>query len=330
MAKRVTVYDIARELSISPSTVSRVLNNSVLVSDEKRALILHTADRLGYRKRVIRKQKNRAILNIVLVLPFRHEPGVDLFFAVGELISAIRVGIGETRTNVIVEVNDDELSLLDNKKLGDIDGIIFAFTDVTQQVLDLVVEREVPLVMINRLQDGADYVASDNEGGMALLLEKILERRQRPRVCFLGFRPIRYVSELRRNGVATACRTKGLAFGSRDAIELDSLADITSDLVHTLTERGYDAVMCVNDVVAVAVYQAALHSGMSIPESFSLTGYDNSPIRALFPKKIDTINLSTVALGKEAGGWLRRRIIERTQVGIQKRILGEYVPGNTI
>ncbi len=330
MAKRVTVYDIARELSISPSTVSRVMNNSVLVSDEKRSLILRTAARLGYQKRVIRKQKSRAILNIVLVLPFRHEAGVDLFLAVGELITAIREGIGQTRTNVIVEVNEHGLGFLDNKKLGDIDGIIFAFTDVTQPVRDLVRQREIPLLMINRLQDETDYVACDNEGGMALLLEKIIERRPQPRVCFLGFAPIRYVSELRRNGVAQACQANGLAFTPEDVIELDSLAGVTSDLVHALVHDSYDAVMCVNDIVAVAVYQAALHSRIPVPEAFSLTGYDNSPIRALFPKKIDTINLSTVALGREAGGWLRKRILERGTVGIQKRILGEYVPGDTI
>ncbi|MDT3357836.1 MAG: LacI family DNA-binding transcriptional regulator, partial [Spirochaetota bacterium] len=38
MAKKVTVYDIAKALDISPSTVSRVLNNSSLISEEKREL----------------------------------------------------------------------------------------------------------------------------------------------------------------------------------------------------------------------------------------------------------------------------------------------------
>jgi DNA-binding LacI/PurR family transcriptional regulator len=48
MAKRVTLYHIAEELGISASTVSRVLNNSTLISDEKSRLIIDKANELGY------------------------------------------------------------------------------------------------------------------------------------------------------------------------------------------------------------------------------------------------------------------------------------------
>ena len=69
MPKRVTVYDIAKKLDISPSTVSRVLNNSNLISNERARQIHKIAEEMGYRPRAIKKQVNRAILNIHLFLP---------------------------------------------------------------------------------------------------------------------------------------------------------------------------------------------------------------------------------------------------------------------
>ena len=69
LERKATVYSIANELGLSPSTVSRVLNNSSLISDSKRALILSTAERLHYRKRHIKRQGLRAIITIRLFLP---------------------------------------------------------------------------------------------------------------------------------------------------------------------------------------------------------------------------------------------------------------------
>ena len=50
---RVTIYDIAQELNISPSTVTRSLNNQTCISEETRKLVHDTAARLGYRKNML-------------------------------------------------------------------------------------------------------------------------------------------------------------------------------------------------------------------------------------------------------------------------------------
>ncbi len=120
--KRITVYDIAEELGISVSTVSRVLNNSTLVTGEKRKLILETAERLGYRKRSVKRPRQRVVLNILVFLPFHEERRLHLFYDAAELFLGIREGFEESRVNLITEINRTHIPLFDNKKLGDIDG----------------------------------------------------------------------------------------------------------------------------------------------------------------------------------------------------------------
>ncbi|MDD4647682.1 MAG: hypothetical protein PHP67_05625, partial [Sphaerochaeta sp.] len=67
-----------------------------------------------------------------------------------------------------------------------------------------------------------------------------------------------------------------------------------------------------------------------VPDLFSLTGFDYSPMLHLLDQRIDTIEFSLLKLGKEAGMWLNGRIINRLDNAIQKALEGDYIVGETI
>lgn len=330
MGKRVTVYDIADALDISSSTVSRVLNNSTLISDGKSALIRETAEKMGYRKRSIRRQKDRAILNIKLFLPDAAYTYVHLFYDVADLIGGIQEGFGEVKVNVITRLNDWDDTIFSNKKLGDIDGAIFAFSRPDEKLEAVVRERQIPMVLLNRPDEAGNYVMYDNQAGMRRLLEELAARVAGLRPCYIGFDPVQPVSRLRGEGVLKACGELGIPFSAEDSFSVGSIEEIDSAFIARLTGRGYNAVLAFNDLLAVYLYQAALHDGIRIPGAFSLTGFDNSPVRSLLSLKIDTIDLSIRNLGFEAGAWLRSYIVDRDETPLRKRIEGAYIPGDTI
>jgi len=120
--KRITIYDVAQEVGLSVSTVSRVLNNSTLISDEKAELIRKVATRMGYIKRPIRRQSSRTILNVKLFLPLHEESALHLFYDAPDLIDNIKRGFGETRVNIVAIAREDRTETFDNKRLGQIDG----------------------------------------------------------------------------------------------------------------------------------------------------------------------------------------------------------------
>lgn len=327
--KRVTVYDIANKLEISPSTVSRVLNNSLLVKDETRRKILRQAEELGYRKRRIRKQRKRAILNIFLFLPLLPSRQYHLFYDPVTLISNIESGFEDIRTNIICGINGDT-QYFENKKFGDIDGCIFAFTDPNSRLLERIQEAHIPFILLNRSHDRYSYIAGDNAAGMELLLRKMAEKKKALKPCYLGFRPVSAVSEERRKGFLQACESLGIEGNRKNCCELSSLADIDDGLIGRILDEGYNGICAFNDVVAVYFYQACMHRGIPIPRQFSLSGYDNSPVRMLLDKKIDTIELGSEALGFSAGEWLRQQIIERRSDVLQKRLKGAYLKGDSL
>lgn len=332
MGKRVTVYDISERLGLSPSTVSRVLNNSSLISEEKRQLILSTAEEMGYQKRIIRKQKGRAIINIRLFLPKTTYSYIHLFYDVAELVEGIELGFEETRINIITSLNEGDLSVFDSKKLGDIDGCIFAFTKPSQALEELLEERSVPFVLLNRPTAENNYVFVDNHRGMQKLIDAMYKKRGNAlKPCFVGFSQLPSVSRSREFGVAGACKEKGIAFDrNHDVIMVDSLDELREKVLPAIELNSYNGVLCFNDLMAVSLYQAVLQKGWKIPQRFSLSGFDNSPILQLLDQRIDTIEFSLTKLGEEASRWLSSRILDRVETSVQQAIEGPYIAGDTI
>jgi LacI family transcriptional regulator len=331
MTKKTTVYDIAHELGLSPSTVSRVLNNSSLISHEKSELIISTAERMGYRKRSIKRQKNRVIVTIRLMMPPAKYSYIHLFYDVSELIEGIQKGFNDTKVNIIISINDGDLTLFDSKKLGDIDGCIFAFTRPSLSLEAMLAEREIPFILLNREDKKNNYVMIDGLGGMQKLVNVMWDRYGKDlHPCYIGFSPLDAVSKRREEGVRLGCASLSIPFSDKDVFNIDAINELKDTVLPQILERSYNAVLCFNDLLAFSLYQSALNLSLAIPDSFSLSGFDNSPMLDLLDKRINTIEFSLRKLGVEAGLWLQHKIIERIDLPLQKNLEGTYIGGGTI
>lgn len=328
--RRITVYDLARDLGLSPSTVSRALDDSELVGEVTRSLVRAAAERLGYEKRTIQRPGSRSIMTIKLYIPESRDAYVHLFYDVAELIDGIHRGFGEVRINILTCLNDGSDSSFSSKKTGVVDGAVFAFTEADQRLCDRYADRGVPVIHINRVHPDRNYVAVDNYLGMETLLRRIVEERGGARPCFIGFSPVAYISRERRAGLLGAASKLGVSFSQEDCFEFDSIPGLDGAFVRSLAERGYDAVLCFNDLVAVHVYNRALREGLEIPRDFALTGFDNAPVLDLAARRIDTIEFSIRELGLRTGTWLKRCLIDRSTDDVRMTLAGDYVRGETI
>ena len=331
MGKRVTVYDIAEELGISPSTVSRVLNNSSLISDERSRQIQETAERLGYEKRVIKKHMSRVILNLHLFLPKTDNHMTHFFYNISELIESIQTGFGEVKLNIVTRVNDNNLEFLQKKKTGQIDACIFAFSSPSTVLSHELDQRSIPYILLNRRDENHNYIAYDIPGGISLLARSVLENRgENLKPCFIGFSKLPDVSELRQRTLMDIFRKEGVSFDESSSIVVDEIRDIPISAVEWVHKKGFNAVFAFNDLAALSFYQGACDRGIRIPEDISLTGYDDSPIQDLLSCRIDTIRLSIPVMGEMAGNWLKSYIIDKDETPLKVVLDAEYIPGQTI
>jgi LacI family transcriptional regulator len=331
LPKRITVYDIAEELNISTSTVSRVLNNSSLISDERSRQIRDTAEKMGYRKRVIKKHINRVILNLHLFLPETNNQLTHFFYNMSDLIESIQEGFGEVRLNFITRVNDGNLEFLERKKTGQIDGCVFAFTSPSLKLQKELNNRSIPYILLNRTLKNGNFIAYDVPQGIRLLSQKMIDRKGSGlRPCYLGFEKLPGVSQERYETALEFFRDKGIHFDKSSSLDIHSLDEIPSKAVQWVQENGFNAVLAFNDLIALSFLQACQYSGLRIPEDIMLTGFDDSPIQNILGRKIDTISLSIPLLGKMAGQWLKSNIIDRDQKELKEILTVSYVQGQTL
>lgn len=326
MQRKPTVYDIARRLGVSPATVSRTLNGSNLVSPQMQGRVLSAADALGYTRRVIRRPKARSILNIALFLPVTSARYAGLFYDVRELIAGVQEGLSTVRANLVVDLVGST-QLFEQKKLGELNGCLFAFCRPDERTAASIDDRRIPVALINRLDPKRTSVVPDTESGMRALVSRAREAGH-TRIAFLGFSGAPEVSEARRWSFEAACAEFGTA--GREARSVADVAEITSDLVQEVRSSGCTACLCFNDLLAMRFLDAARRAGLAIPADIGIAGFDNSPILDLSSTRIDTVSLSTAELGRRAGDWLSTAIIERSTGLVHERVPVVLVPGETL
>jgi LacI family transcriptional regulator len=327
-AKGVTVYDLARELGLSSATVSRALNNSVLVNDATRKGILDRAKRMGYVKRTIRRQSGRAIPTVALFLPRALEHYRQLFYDPAALIESIANVFLPSRVNIVTAVSGE--GIRGTRKLGGVDGCVFAFMRPEADLASALRARDIPFVVINRADPDTSFVSCDHDAGMTTLLARMRAARRALRPFYLGLLPVAEVSRARHAALGAACGVAGVPFGPRDAREVASLSEIDAALVRRVLSTGHDALVCFNDIVAIAALNAACAAGVRVPDDLMVSGFDNTPVMPISPLAIDTIDLEVELMGKTAARWLRDRILTRAGEPLTRLVAGRYVRGRTI
>ena len=324
-ASRVTVYDIAEAAGTSVSTVSRVLNGSALIADATRRAVLDTAEQLGYTQRRVRRPAGRSVLNIVVFLPRAAEPQAHLFYDAAALFAGIQSGLGDVRAHTIAAPNGST-SPFEGKKLGDIDGCIFAFCDPSPEARATLVEREIPTVVINRLDDAFACVVNDFTTGMASLAQAVAAKRPGP-AAWLTVETANPVARYRWEALLAQ---ESLEIGPGDRFEFASISRMTEQAVGAILEAGYSTLLCANDLVAVAVYERLLHLGVRIPEEIGVTGYDAAPVLGLVSQSITTVDLAGERLGHAASAQLVDAILARSVPTGRSFIPGELISGATL
>ncbi len=324
-----TITDIARALDISPGTVSRALNNSRLVSPALVARIAETADKLGYAKRNIRKQRSRAILSIKLVLPRHPEPERALFYDLVALTEGIRSGFRHCGINLLCDTASTKFEPFPHKKGGDTNGFIFAFNQPSPATLRELREVGTPFVVLNRSIPGVTCVASDNAKGMHDLAAHLLERKRSLKPAFISLNGLGQIGDERLAGFTRSCTTMGIPFDpDTDARSFGFISGISTNAIRRIVE-SHDALVCANDIIGTVVLAELNRLGVNVPARVAVTGFDDSPVRRLSRPLLTTIGIPLAKLAATAASRLESQIIEHETPEEITRIAGKLLIGET-
>ena len=302
----VTIKDIAREVGVSPSTVSRALSDSPLISEKTRQSVKEVAQKLGYERnelaRGLVKGSSGAIGLVVadITNPFFS----DIAQGVGEV--AHRCGYGVMLCNTAGKTNRESsyVRLLRRKR---VDGLILTSATMDDPYLGDLAKTRIPFILVSRLCNSVDapYVVANDRAGARLAVEHLIELGHE-RIGFIGGPANVQSSRDRMASYREVLREHGLA----EKEEWMSFSDFTQAAgrkvgrhMLSLPERP-SAIFAANDVTALGVLEVAEELGYQIPDDLSLVGYDDITYASLPRIQLTTVAQPAQEMGQIAGEWL--------------------------
>lgn len=307
MRARVTAAHVAHAAGVSRSAVSRAFTPGGSVSTATRLRVEAEATRLGYRPNALARTlitRRSRIVGVVMAAidnPFHAQllQCLDAALQARDLALLLRGAERPERTDELIR------QLLAYQ----VDGVILASGLLTSTAARACVAASTPVVMLDRLMraTGASAVGSDNLAGARLVAEHFLALGRR-RIAFMSGTKGVSTSSDRARGFLAGLSAAGLRPLARASGEYGYAAGRLA--AQALLAHRPDAIFCENDLMAMAVLDAARARGVAVPDDLAVIGFDDIPAAALPAYALTTIAQDAPAMADAAAELLAGRIEE--------------------
>lgn len=306
-----TIKDIARNLGVSVSTVSRALKDHPDISLETKQLIKAYAEQVNYRPNVLalslRKQKTNTIGLIIPAI-------VHHFFS--SVISGIEdLAYKEGYNLIICQSNENQhreainlQTLIDHR----VDGILVSLSKTTQSFEHFreAIDSGIPIVFYDRVTDALDsdkVIMDDFEGGR--IATNHLINRGCKNIIHLAAPQHLLIGMNRRRGYCEALKKAGLEIREDHILKCDTREEVLTLKNHLLNiAPSVDGIFAVNDSTAMAAIQVLQSKGFRVPDDIAVVGYGDGPNATIIHPELTTIVQKGYEMGRESVKMLLRRL----------------------
>ncbi|MEU9556230.1 LacI family DNA-binding transcriptional regulator [Streptomyces fumanus] len=299
MTARPRIKDVAEYAGVSPKTVSNVINDFEHVSERTRAAVREAIEALGYRVNLAGRQLRRGRTGMITLAV----PELDIaYFA--ELAQRVTAEADRRGLTVLLHptggVRERELAALRGFDAQFSDGVVLSPLALLPE--DLAGrDRRLPVVLLGERPagGGTDHVGIDNVRAAREATEHLLARGRR-RIAVLGgaVRGRQGTGRLRTDGHRAALAAAGLPFDPELVVPVAEYhwrdgARAAAGVLRA--PRPPDALLCMNDQLALGALRAAHEAGRSVPGDLDVVGFDD-----IEAARFSVPTLTSVAPDKEA------------------------------
>jgi LacI family transcriptional regulator len=307
----ITIKDIARELKISASTVSRALKNHPDISTETKKAVNELADKYNYQPNAVALSlKQRRTNTIGVVIP----EIVHYFFS--SVISGIEDVAYDQGFNVIIcqsnEKYDREVVNVRTLLANRVDGILASITKETLNYDHFykVQENDVPLVFYDRVIPNfqADQVIVDDLEAAYNATKHLIEGGRKKIAHFAGPQKL-LIGQLRKEGYLKAMHEAGIEIMDNWIVEADNFEKGRTAIMGLLDEKiAFDGIFAVNDLTALGAMQTLQKSGIKIPDQVAVVGFSDGRLSGITDPALTSVDQHGYEMGTVAAELLLDRI----------------------
>ena len=304
MQKETTIYDIAKQLQLSPATVSRALNDHPAINPNTKAIITSKAVEMGYRSNMFASNLRRQRTNTIGVIV----PRLDSAF-MSTVLSGMEKVANESNYNLIISQSLESVKkeVTNAKTMFDsrVDGLLVSLASDTENLdhFNTFFRKGIPLILFDRVipQKYCTNIVIDNLKAGYEATNHLIEQ---------GCKRIMHVSgSLQRNVYAD--RLKGyrqalLEHGLPTGDELERSTNLTrqdglavAEYIKSMVNPP-DGLFIASDFCAVTCISALKQGGFSIPNDIAVVGFNDDPVSLVIDPGLTTIHYPGQEMGEIA------------------------------
>jgi len=308
---QVTIKDIAKELGISPSTVSKALNDHPDISQVTKKVVRDLVEKWNYKPDPIALSlKSGLTKTIGVIVP----EIVHYFFST--VISGIEDLAYDSGYHVMFcqsnETYEREVKAVQTLLSSRVDGILVSITKVTKDFghFRKIQDNGIPLVFFDRICNelDTDRVIVDDEQGAFDAVEHLIKTGCKNIVHLSGPQNLQ-IGKNRKDGYLRALRYYNQITDEQNIIKCDTREEATI-IVPELMKRTNrpDGIFAVNDLTAVEAMNMIKECGFNVPKDVSVVGFTNGMISDITCPTLSSVEQHGYMIGKEAVKLLINRI----------------------
>lgn len=321
---QVTIKDIARELGISPSTVSRALKDHPDISPETKKAVNALAKKLNYQPNAIALSlKHSRSFTLGVIIP----ETVHYFFS--SVISGIEDIAYEAGYHIMIcqsnELYDREKSNANMLYSNRVDGLLVSLSKETRDFshLQFFHQNNIPVVFFDRGTDAfpCDQIVIDDYEA-AFRIVSYLIRQGHKKLIHLAAPQHLDIGYNRKKGFEDALLQNGLPFSEKQIIYADKF-DQGSEAVEAIIQTGNlpDGIFAVNDLTALGALRTLKRHHIKVPTDIGLAGFGNGQNAILVDPPLTTIDQNGYNMGKKAA----KVLLERINNGMENYIPQKHI-----
>lgn len=293
----VTLRDVAADVGVDVSTISRVLQNKGRVAEGTRARILEAAGRLGYKVNPIARALKTARSSTILMVVPQIENPVFASAIIGAESEARRAGYALL---VCYEQGDGRQLMADLARTSLIEGVVIASFDENDGLRRTLAANDRPHVVLNRhLAGDENCVAIDTGAATRIGVEHLISMGHR-RIGHLAGRRGRFNGEMRLRGWQGALAAAGLEHGENLVAEAGYNPEEVPAALDRLIAEGVTAIQAATLLTGVAAISRLHELNLRVPGDISVvTMHDDLLARVVYPQ-VTTVALPTMEMGSAA------------------------------
>jgi LacI family transcriptional regulator len=321
---RITIKDIAKELGISPSTVSKALKGHRDISSSTKKSVRELAEKWNYKPdQIALSLKSGLSKTIGVIVP----EIVHYFFST--VISGIDDLAFDSGYHVMFcqssELYSREVKAVETLISNRVDGILISVSKETENFdhFRKIQENGIPLVFFDRICDeiDTDRVIVDDESGAYEAVNHLISIGCK-NIIHLSGPPNLLIGKNRTNGYLRALRENGMPLHEDNIIRCDSGEEAAS-IVPELLKRADkpDGVFAVNDLTAAATMKIIKDMGYNVPDDIAVVGFTSGLISDITNPTLTSVEQHGYLIGKEAVRLLIDRLEKNHDLPSQTKII---------